>query len=68
MSMQKWKKSKKHGPYYNLSYTHKGRGTSEYIPEIYVDELKKKNNKLYKNENVGRGMGFFIYPKIKTRN
>ncbi len=36
------KDPKKHGPYYNLSYTYKGRGTSEYIPEKYVDELKKR--------------------------
>lgn len=32
----------KHGPYYNLSYTYKGRGTSAYIPELYVHELKIK--------------------------
>jgi hypothetical protein len=36
------KNPKKHGPYYNLSYTYKGRGTSEYIPEKYVEELKKR--------------------------
>ena len=36
------KDPKKHGPYYNLSYTYKGRGTSEYIPEKYVEELKNR--------------------------
>ncbi|MCP4761591.1 MAG: hypothetical protein GY870_07400 [archaeon] len=46
------KDPKKHGPYYNLSYTYKGRGTSEYIPEGYVGELKCRINNYMKMKTL----------------
>lgn len=44
------KNPKKHGPYYSLSYSHKGRSTSRFIKEHLVDEVKKQtdNYKIFK--------------------
>lgn len=33
---------KKHGPYYNLSFTHKGRSTSRFINKEYVPVIEKQ--------------------------
>ena len=33
---------KKHGPYYQLSYVHKGRSTSEFVKKAKVEETKKQ--------------------------
>ena len=41
---------KKHGPYYQLSYSHKGRSTSRFIKEHLVKEVEQqtKNFKKFK--------------------
>lgn len=31
----------RHGPYFNLSYTYRGKQTSEYIPKEYVRQTKR---------------------------
>lgn len=33
---------KKHGPYYQLSYTHKGRSKSEFVKKENLPEVKKQ--------------------------
>ncbi len=33
---------KKHGPYYNLSFTHKGRSTSRFINKEYVLTIRRQ--------------------------
>ena len=33
---------KKHGPYYQLSYTHKGKSTSEFVKKEDVDAAKQQ--------------------------
>jgi len=33
---------KKHGPYYQLSYTHKGKSTTEFVKKENVDEAKQQ--------------------------
>ena len=33
---------KKHGPYYQLSYTHKGRSTTEFVKKDEVDEVRRQ--------------------------
>jgi hypothetical protein len=32
----------KHGPYYQLSYTHKGKSTTEFVKAENVDEIKQQ--------------------------
>jgi len=41
---------KKHGPYYQLSYTHKGRGKSEFVKKENLTEVKMqlKNYRQFK--------------------
>jgi len=34
------KKPKKHGPYYQLSYVHNSKSTSQFIKPEFVDEVK----------------------------
>ena len=46
---------KKHGPYYQLSFVHKGKSTSRFINKEYVTEVKRqlanyKKFKLFVNE------------------
>lgn len=43
-------KPKKHGPYYNLSYSHKGRSTSRFIKADFVGQIEEqlKNYKTFK--------------------
>lgn len=36
------KNPKKHGPYYQLSYSHKGRSTSQFIKEEFLDDTKRQ--------------------------
>lgn len=36
------KRPKKHGPYYQLSYTHKGKSTSEFVKKDEVAEVKRQ--------------------------
>ncbi len=36
------KNPKKHGPYYQLSYTHKGKSTTEFVRKEKVKEVKKE--------------------------
>lgn len=36
------KNPKKHGPYYQLSYTHKGRSTTEFVKRDKVSEVKRQ--------------------------
>jgi hypothetical protein len=33
---------KKHGPYYQLSYTHKGKSTTEFVKADKVDEVRQQ--------------------------
>ena len=33
---------KKHGPYYQLSYTHKGKSTTEFVKKDMVSEVKQQ--------------------------
>lgn len=33
---------KKHGPYYQLSYTHQGRGRTEFVSKERVDEVRQQ--------------------------
>lgn len=44
------KNPQKHGPYYQLSYTHKGRSTTEFVRKENVAELQEqlKNYKTFK--------------------
>lgn len=35
-------KPKKHGPYFQLSYTHKGKSTSEFVKKDEVAEVKRQ--------------------------
>jgi hypothetical protein len=41
---------KKHGPYYQLSYTHSGKHTTEHVKRDMVNEVKKqiKNHRLFR--------------------
>lgn len=36
------KEPKKHGPYYQLSYVHKSKSTSQFIKPEFVDEVKRQ--------------------------
>lgn len=36
------KNPKKHGPYYQLSYVHKSKSTSQFIKPEFVDEVKQQ--------------------------
>jgi hypothetical protein len=36
------KNPKKHGPYYQLSYTHKGKSTTEFVKAEKVDEVRQQ--------------------------
>jgi len=36
------KAPKKHGPYYQLSYVHKGKSTSQFIRPPFVEEIEKQ--------------------------
>ncbi len=36
------KKPKKHGPYYQLSYVHNGKSTSQFIKSEFVDDVKQQ--------------------------
>jgi hypothetical protein len=45
------KNPKKHGPYYQLSYTHKGKSTTEFVKAEKVEEVRQqiKNFRELKN-------------------
>jgi hypothetical protein len=44
------KNPKKHGPYYQLSYVHKGKSTSQFIKKDFLDDTKRQtqNYKTFK--------------------
>ena len=44
------KNPQKHGPYYQLSYVHKGKSTTQFIRPTFVEEIQKQleNYKLFK--------------------
>ncbi|MEO8316135.1 MAG: DUF6788 family protein [Pseudomonadota bacterium] len=35
-------KPKKHGPFYQLSYTHQGKSTTRFVRPVYVPQIKKE--------------------------
>jgi len=45
------KNPKKHGPYYQVSYTHKGKSTTQFVKRGTVTETRKqlKNYRTFKN-------------------
>ena len=36
------RRPKKHGPYYQLSYTHQGKSTTEFVKRDMVDEVREQ--------------------------
>lgn len=50
LSKQMRRSKEKYGAYWHLSYTHKGKGHTEYIREEFVQQLKQevKNYKRYR--------------------
>ena len=36
------KNPKKHGPYYKLSYVHRGKSTSQFIQKEFVDQMREQ--------------------------
>ena len=44
------KNPQKHGPYYNLSFTHKGKGGTRFIQPQFVENIQKqiKNYKIFR--------------------
>ncbi len=44
------KKPKKHGPYYQLSYTHQGKSTTEFVKKDEVVAVRRqiKNYRMFK--------------------
>jgi len=45
------KKPKKHGPYYQLSYVHNGKSTTQFVKKEFLDTVTQqlKNFKLFKS-------------------